>query len=187
MFASKISTRIIIAALLMAVAALGPFALGAEASPRPSRYILPGDRVFPEGIAFQQGTGNFYVSSNNDGTIFRGNVRDELTSVFLPAGSDGRTSATGLKVDDDGRLFIAGAATGKIFVYDTRTRALLGQFDNNLANTFLNDIAISRGNAYVTDSLDPTLYKVSIDNQGHPQFEAWLDFTGTVFVYQPGF
>jgi sugar lactone lactonase YvrE len=186
MFASKISTRIITAALLMAVAALGPFALGAEASPRPSRYILPGDRVFPEGIAFQQGTGNFYVSSNNDGTIFRGNVRDELTSVFLPAGSDGRTTATGLRVDD-GRLFIAGASTGKIFVYDTRTRALLGQFDNNLANTFLNDIAISRGDAYVTDSLDPTLYRVSIDEQGRPQFEAWLDFRGTVFVYQPGF
>src|SRR6059036_3565707 len=109
MIAFKTRPRIVIAALLMAVAALAPLALGAAASPRPSRYVLPGDRVFPEGIAYQQGTGNFYVSSNNDGTIFRGNVRDELTSVFLPAGSDGRTTATGLKVDDDGRLFIAGA------------------------------------------------------------------------------
>src|SRR5919204_2770036 len=187
MIAPKPRAAIFIAASLIALAALAPFALGAAASPRPSRYILPGNRVFPEGIAYQQGTGNFYVSSNNDGTIFRGDVRDELTSVFLPAGSDGRTSATGLKVDDDGRLFIAGAATGKIFVYDTRTGALLGQFDNNLATTFLNDIAISRGDAYVTDSLDPTLYRVSIDEQGQPHFEAWLDFRGTVFVYQPGF
>src|SRR5438132_13147561 len=117
MFASKIRTRIVIAALLMAVAALGPLALGAAASPRPSRYFLPGDMVFPEGIAYQQGTGDFYVSSNQDGTIFRGNIGDEMTQVFLPAGSDGRTTATGLKVDDEGRLFIAGASSGKIFVY----------------------------------------------------------------------
>jgi len=172
----------------MALAAVALFTVGAGAAPRPSRYILPGDQVFPEGIAFQQGTGDFFVSSNQDGTIFRGNVRDEQTSVFLPAGSDGRTTATGMKVDDQGRLFIAGASTGKIFVYDTATGALIGQFDNNVAATFLNDIAITRnGDAYVTDSLDPTLYKVSIDAQGQPQFEAWLDFTGTPFVYQPGF
>ena len=144
--------------------------------------------MFPEGIAYQQGTGNFYVSSNQDGTIFRGNIHDEMTSVFLPAGSDGRTTATGMKVDDQGRLFIAGASTGKIFVYDTTSGALLGQFDNNLTNTFLNDIAITNnGDAYVTDSLDPTLYRVTTDEQGQLHFEAWLDFTGTPFVYQPGF
>jgi sugar lactone lactonase YvrE len=173
---------------LIALAALGSLALGAAAAPRPSRYILPGDTVFPEGIAFQQGTHNFYVSSNQDGTIFRGDTRREMTTIFLPGGSDGRTTATGMKVDDEGRLFIAGASSGKIFVYDTATGALLGQFYDGKTMTFLNDIAITgTGDAYVTDSLDPTLYKVSIDGQGHPQFEAWLDFTGTPFVYQPGF
>jgi sugar lactone lactonase YvrE len=188
MIASKRKTPIIIGALLIALAALAPFALGAAAAPRPSRYILPGDTVFPEGIAYQQGTSNFYVSSNADGTIFRGDIREELTSVFLPAGSDGRTTATGLKVDDAGRLYVAGASTGKIFVYDTATGALLGQFYDGKTATFLNDIAISQnGDAYVTDSLDPTLYRVSIDAQGQPQFEAWLDFRGTPFVYQPGF
>jgi Cu-Zn family superoxide dismutase len=170
------------------MAALAPFAIGASASPRPSRYILPGDMVFPEGIAYQQGTDFFYVSSNTDGTIFRGELDDEVAGVFLPGGSDGRTTATGLKVDDRGRLFIAGAGTGKIFVYNTRTRALLGQFDNNEATTFLNDIAITNnGTAYVTDSLDPTLYRVTTDRRGNLHFEAWLDFTGTPFVYQPGF
>src|SRR5437762_3415652 len=114
MTALKRRTPITIAALFIALAALASFALVAAAAPRPSRYILPGDMVFPEGIAFQQGTGKFYVSSNQDGTIFRGNIKDEMTSVFLPAGSDGRTTATGLKVDDQDRLFIAGASTGKI-------------------------------------------------------------------------
>jgi Cu-Zn family superoxide dismutase len=176
------------AALVTALAGLLMFALGVAAAPRPSQYILPGDAVFPEGIAYDQRTGNFYVSSTTDGTIFRGNIREEVASVFLPGGSDGRTTATGMKVDDQGRLFIAGAGTGKIFVYDTATGALLGQFANGVAPTFLNDIAITKdGAAYVTDSLDPTLYKVTIDEQGQPQFEAWLDFTGTPFVYQTGF
>ena len=185
---SKRRTPIIMAALMIAMAALATFALGAAASPRPSQYILPGDTVFPEGIAFDQRTGNFYVSSTTDGTIFRGNISEEVASVFLTGGSDGRTTATGMKVDGEGRLFIAGAGTGKIFVYDTATGDLLGQFANGVTPTFLNDIAITKnGDAYVTDSLDPTLYKVSIDEQGQVHFEAWLDFTGTPFIYQTGF
>src|SRR4051794_2820610 len=181
----KISLSLALFALAAAVAA--PFATGASADPRPSRYILPGARVFPEGVAYQQGSDYFYVGSTTDGTIFRGELDQETTSVFLPGGTDGRTSATGMKVDD-GRLYIAGAGTGKIFVYDVNTRALLGSFDNNEANTFLNDIAIApNGAAYVTDSLDPTLYRVTVGPNGEINFEAWLDLTGTPIVYQAGF
>ncbi len=49
----------------------------------PDRYILPGNAVFPEGIAYQPRTGDFFVSSTTDGTIFRGNLRDKLARVFL--------------------------------------------------------------------------------------------------------
>lgn len=182
----KISPRI--ATLVLAIALLASLAPGTSAATRPSRYILPGPQVFPEGIAYQQGTGYFYVSSNADGTIFRGDVSDEMTSIFLPPNTDGRTTATGMKVDDQGRLFIAGASTGKVFVYDTATSALLASFDNNKTTTFLNDIAIAPdGNAYITDSLDPTLYRVTTDSQGALHFEAWLDLTGTPIVYQSGF
>ncbi len=188
MTVSKPRISKLVAALLIALAAIVSLAVGAAAAPRPSRYILPGDMVFPEGIAYQQSTGNFYVSSNQDGTIFRGNLSQEMTNVFLPAGSDGRTTATGMKVDAQGRLFIAGASSGKIFVYDTATGALLGQFNDNVTATFLNDIAITKnGAAYVTDSLDPKLYRVTTDSQGQLHFEAWLDFTGTPFVYYSGF
>jgi len=173
-------------ALLPALLAVGSAASPTGyAAPRPSEYILPGDTVFPEGVAYDQGTGQFYVSSTTDGTIFRGNLWDEMTSVFLPGGQDGRTTAVGLKVDDQGRLFIAGGGTGKIFVYDTATGELLASFDNNETTTFLNDVAIAPdGTAYVTDSLDPTLYRVTTDESGQVQFEAWLDITG---IYQSGF
>jgi len=153
------------------------------------RYILPGDRVFPESIAYQPTTGDFFVSSTTDGTIFRGNVQSESVDVFLPGGTDGRTTAIGVKVDDDlGRLFVAGGNTGQIFVYDTDSGQLLSKFNNQKASTFINDAAISRnGDAYFTDSSDPILYKVSTNEVDEIEVSAWLDLTGTAIVYQSGF
>ena len=47
-------------AVLAALVALVP-TVGAGAAPRPSTYRLPGDAVFPEGVAYQPTTGNFFV------------------------------------------------------------------------------------------------------------------------------
>lgn len=159
--------------------------------PRPAQYELPGDNVFPEGVAYQRGTAFFYVSSTTDGTIFRGDLREPRASVFLPGGADGRTTAVGLKVDHRGRLFVAGGNTGQVFVYDTTTKALLFKASNGLpsSQTFINDVAINSrdGAAYFTDSISPLLYKVAQNAQGQWTFETFLDFTGTPFVYQQGF
>ncbi len=154
-----------------------------------NQYILPGDRVFPEGITYQRTTKDFFVSSTTDGTIFRGNLKQESADVFLPGGTDGRTTAVGLKVDArKNRLFVAGGNTGQIFVYNTHSGELLGKFNNHKASTFINDVAISpNGDAYFTDSLDPTLYKVSTNEANEIEFSPWLDFTDTELVYQSGF
>ena len=158
------------------------------AKPRPSQYILPGNAVFPEGIAFDRSTGYFYVSSTTDGTIFRGDVKEEMTAVFLPGGQDGRTTAIGLEVDGDGHLFVAGGGTGKMFVYDTATGALIDSFATTATPTFVNDVAVAKdGSAYFTDSLSPFLYRLAPDGSGGYSFETWLDFTGTVLQYQGGF
>jgi len=162
--------------------------LGAEVRNGSTRYALPGNTVFPEGIAYQPSSGTYFVSSNTDGTIFRGTLREPAATVFLPPGGDGRTSATGLKVDSRGRLFVSGAATGQMFVYDAATGALLGKVGNGLARTFINDVAVTNaGDAYFTDSMNPILYKVSADANGQYTLENWLDFTGTALVYQTGF
>jgi Cu-Zn family superoxide dismutase len=156
---------------------------------KPTRYILPGDAVFPEGIAFQESTGNFFVGSTTDGTIFRGHVKEEMAEVFLPGGADGRTFATGMKVDRAGRLFIAGGGTGKMFIYDAATGALVDSFSVGTASpTFINDVAVARdGSAYFTDSQRPFLYRVAPDGSGGFTFETWIDFTGTALLYQSGF
>lgn len=150
-------------------------------------YILPGDAVFPEGIAFQPSTDQFFVSSTTDGTIFRGDIDKKTAKVFLPGGADGRTTAIGLKVDHHNRLFVAGGGTGQMFIYSTENRKLIAKFSNGLQNSFINDVAIApNGAAYFTDSVNPFLYRVSVDG-GKFKFERWLDFTGTPLVYQPGF
>ena len=151
-------------------------------------YPLQGDQVYPEGIALQASTDNFYVGSTTDGTIFRGNVKKRNTEVFLPPGGDGRTTVIGMKVDEEGRLFVAGGDTGKLFVYDTNTRELVNAFDNGEEMTFVNDVTLAPdGSAYFTDSLQPQLYRLSPDGAGSYDFEVFLNFEGTEFAYEPGF
>jgi Cu-Zn family superoxide dismutase len=117
---------------LLAVLAAALVASGAGATPRPAGYVLPGDAVFPEGIAFEPDTGNFYVGSTTDGTVFRGHVSQPSASPFLAPGADGRTTAIGMKVDDRGRLYVAGGGTGLAFVYDAATGVLIRSFPQGL-------------------------------------------------------
>lgn len=156
-------------------------------------YPIPGDQVFPEGVAFDRRTGFFYVGSTTDGTIFRGHLRRPKLQPFLPGGADGRTTAIGMKVDRRGRLYVAGGGTGQMWVYDTGTRELVRRFDTGLrSDTFINDLTLDRrGNAYFTDSLHPVLWRVPAravrpsDSTG--EAEPFLEFTGTPAEYQPGF
>jgi Cu-Zn family superoxide dismutase len=94
-----------------------------------------------------------------------------------------------MKVNARGHLFVCGAATGLLFVYDTRTGVLLGKFDTKSEpNTFINDVTITpNGDAYFTDSVSPYLYRVSADAAGTLAYERWLDFTGSTLTYTQGF
>lgn len=154
----------------------------------PDRYVLPGDEVFPEGVATLEGPGYFYVSSTTDGTIFRGQLWEPETEVFLPAGSDGRTTAVGLAVDSErGRLFIAGGGSGMVWMYDLTTRKLIASGVAEGAG-FINDVAVGPdGSAYFTDSMTPVIYRLPADASGEVAAEVWLEFEGTVLQYQEGF
>jgi len=179
----------IMALVIVLAGALAGGPGAARAADGPSSYVLPGDKVFPEGIAYEASSDSFYVGSTTDGTIFRGNRSSGAVTVFSAGGLDGRASVTGMKADGRGHLFVAGAATGIIFVYNTRDSSLAGKFDTGSApKTFLNDIALTPdGTAYVTDSISPYLYKLTPNGAGGFSYERWLDFTGTAFTYVQGF
>ena len=90
----------------------------------PARIDLPRGWQ-PEGIA--AGTGNtLYVGSIPTGAVARVDARTGRTRVLV-AGRNGR-AATGLKFAG-GRLFVAGAGTGRAWVYSASTGRQLGGFD----------------------------------------------------------
>jgi sugar lactone lactonase YvrE len=162
-------------------------------------FALPAGGGFPEGIAYDAATGDFYVGSTVDGTIYRGNVERGTVDVFVP-GQPGRV-AVGLAFAEGGRLFVAGGDTGAVAVYDTGTGQQLLEVANGLApNTFLNDVDVSpSGDAYITDSFNPLLFRLPATaipaGVGTPApvptkdaLEVFVDFTTTGFdLVQSGF
>ncbi|HEY8446047.1 MAG TPA: hypothetical protein VIL01_03000 [Thermomicrobiales bacterium] len=177
--------RRLVSALIALVLLLPPAALAQEeptVGAGTRLFALPGERVFPEGIAFDASAGQFYVGSTEDGTIFRGDLATGEVSVFAPAGSNGLTYAVGMKVVG-GRLVVAGGPVGSVFVYDVATGQLIAEVPTGLRGSavFLNDVAFAeRGEAYVSDSENQRIYRVRADviagsAQPDSQMRPWLD------------
>jgi sugar lactone lactonase YvrE len=194
------ATALLLFAPTAAVAKDGDRGRGGEGRPGRSTttYLLEptgpaADGIFPEGVAVDGDT--FYVGSTTDGTIYRGDLDEEVATPFLlPGNPEGRTFAVGLKVDDD-TLFVAGGPTGRVFAYDVDSGELTGSWVVDPApapnTTFLNDLIVTRsGDVYVTDSIRPILYRIDEDDRetdGTETLEEFIDFTGTELQYTTGF
>jgi sugar lactone lactonase YvrE len=154
--------------LLTITALLGLAATAAVAAPAHQRRNLPDtiqlpDGWQPEGIAIAR-DGTFYVGSIPTGAVFSGDVRTGRGAVLV-TGREGR-AAIGLKVDAGGRLFVAGGATGQAFVYDARSGRPLASYQLAGGTSFVNDVVVTRGAAWFTDSLNAVLYRVPLGRHG---------------------
>lgn len=166
-------TALVLAALAVAV----PVAVANSAFPD----VIPLPNGWqPEGIAAGKGT-TFYVGSIPTGAIYRGDLRTGEGAVFIQ-GAAGR-AATGLKFAG-GRLYVSGASTGKGFVYDAKTAALLKEYQlaTGVGATFVNDVVVTRSGAFFTDSQRAVIYRVPKD-LGDAQT---IPLTGD-FQFVPGF
>lgn len=140
--------------------------------PRPTTYVVsttPGDT--PEGIEVTR-NGTIYVTSVGTGAVYRGTVRKPTLKPFLPAGSDGRTSATGVHVDRWGRVLVAGASTSKLYMYDARGRLLA--IRPAAEGSFLNDFTFTKDAVYVTDSAHNQIWRASLTRDGIGRLKPWL-------------
>jgi sugar lactone lactonase YvrE len=138
-------------------------AAAAVAQTSPSRIDLPNGWQ-PEGIA--AGTGSqLFVGSIPNGAVIGLDARTGRGRVVV-AGRKGR-AATGLKVSGN-RLFVAGAGTGKAWVYSARTGKQVAAFQLAPAGqeTFVNDVVVTGRGAYFTDSRRNALYVVPRDLSG---------------------
>ncbi|MFJ7588840.1 SMP-30/gluconolactonase/LRE family protein [Streptomyces sp. NPDC097617] len=128
-------------------------------------FSLPGGKVYPEGIAADPRTRTVYVGSYADGTVYRARPGRPEAEVFLPAGTDGRRTANGLRVDALGRLWVTDSTTG-VAVYDTADGSRLAHFEvargAGAPAHFINDLTITPdGTAYLTDSVRAVIYRVT--------------------------
>jgi sugar lactone lactonase YvrE len=137
----------------------------------------------PEGIEVGKGT-TFYVGSRVTGAIYRGNLRTGTGSILVPGGG-GRT-ATGIELDPQNRLWVAGAGTGDAYIFNAKTGSLIRTYDFAAGDTFINDVVVTRNAAYFTDSRKALLYKVPIGPGGAlGAFE--MVTLGSPFVLGAGF
>ena len=144
----------------------------------PERIDFRAERQYPEGIAYAPGLDKFLVSSITQGKVGtvdqNGRYADLITNNAL-------ISAIGLKVRGD-KLYVCNGdlgvsnkstpatklKTAGLFVFDLATQQLLKavRLDTLLPGVghFANDVAFDAlGNAYVTDSFAPVIYKVTPD------------------------
>jgi sugar lactone lactonase YvrE len=145
-----------------ALAALASLVVVAAAAAQsfPARLDLP-DGWQPEGIT--AGSGNqLFVGSIPTGAVIRVDARTGRSRIVVP-GRRGR-AATGLDVAGS-RIYVAGAGTGRAWVYNVRTGRQVKAF--RLApsgqDTFVNDVVVTSRGAYFTDSRRNALYLVPAD------------------------
>jgi sugar lactone lactonase YvrE len=155
---------------LLAVALLGlavsvPLTSTAQARPFPDRLELP-NGFQPEGITIGRHP-TAYLGSLADGDIIAVSLRSgkrTLISEGLGAGFP----SVGLKIDNHGRLFVAGGAAGTGRVIDVRTGKIIRNYQFTTAATFVNDVVLTRQYAWFTDSQQAQLYGVPLGRGGRP-------------------
>ncbi|MFC0496044.1 hypothetical protein ACFFKE_14330 [Streptomyces mutabilis] len=177
------SSMRLFASALAAVTALALTATGSQAATGsgtaaarlPDHYVIPGEKAFLTGVAYDPRSGHYYVGSAQDGTLYRGHVRKPTARVWSPDGRDGRSFTAGMTIDGEGRLYVNGGGTGTLRVYDTATGILLTT-QHGAKGGFVNDVTVAAdGTAYVTDSFKPVVYRLTEDERGRWKLEHWLD------------
>lgn len=150
-------------------------------------YVIPGDTFFPEGIAYNNTTGNFYTGSTSNGDIVQVNVATGLTGLFAVGAKQGRTFATGMKLDKLGRLWVCGGSQGIVQVLGHDGNVIKGWDLKALYGAgFVNDCIIDDKYIYFTDSQVRKIYRLAIYTLQLEQIEEWLTFTNDQIPYTTG-
>ncbi|MES2773147.1 MAG: SMP-30/gluconolactonase/LRE family protein [Bacteroidota bacterium] len=126
--------------------------------------VFTQQNLFPEGVVYDKFNNRFYVSSTTRGDI--GIVTSD--GVYTPFITDSALiGTTGLEIDEARKLlYVSNSSNGSVCIYDINTGERVNFIDlkplSPGANFFINDIAIDpQGNAYVTNSRAPVIYKIS--------------------------
>jgi sugar lactone lactonase YvrE len=127
----------------------------------PTTIALP-DNWLPEGIAI--GRLPFaYFGSRADGSIYRANL---ITGEGRVISQGPGTPSVGLKIDPQGRLFVAGGAGGNARVVNAFTGEVLASYTFTTEVSFINDVVLTGSAAYFTDTRNAFLYVLPLGRRG---------------------
>jgi hypothetical protein len=147
----------------------------------PDTLILP-DGFRPEGIAIGQ-VPYAYFGSQANGDILRVGLRTGRRTL-LSRGPG--TPSLGLKLDDRGRLFVAGGSGGDARVLDAATGRVLASYRLQTGKAVINDVVLTGDAAWFTDSVNPVLFKLPLGKDGElPGRAVRVPITGAL-TYRSG-
>jgi len=172
---SRRTLALVTTAALTVVAGAAP-AQAAHRAPLPAVIQLP-DGFQPEGIAIGRAP-YAYFGSRVDGDIYRASLRTGRGRVISQGPG---TQSLGLKIDDRGRLFVAGGSGGDARVIDTATGRVLRSYALQTVPSFINDVTLTGGAAWYTDSTNPVLFKLPLGRHGKlPAAAVRVPLTGDI-------
>ncbi|WP_370945868.1 SMP-30/gluconolactonase/LRE family protein [Amycolatopsis sp. cg5] len=152
-----------------AFAAIAALALSLFTTPVAQAHGLPATIPLPNGFmpeGIEIGGHTAYLGSRADGSLYRVNLLNGKGEFFSKGPGPGSASL-GLKLDDRGRLFVSGAASGQARIVDARTGAVIKTYQlTTAASTFINDVILTEDAAWFTDTRSPVLYKLPLGRHG---------------------
>jgi sugar lactone lactonase YvrE len=144
-------------------------------------FVSPDPGLLPEGIEWDAAQGRFLVGSLSQGTIYSITPNDDGSTTVEPLIEDEELMSTvGIEIDEaNNRLLVSnssadafsgGAGAAMLAAYDLEMgeRAYLTDLSTlyESKTNFANDVAVDdEGNAYVTNSFAPVLYKVTPEGE----------------------
>ena len=134
--------------------------------------------LLTEGIAYDEITGNFYISSVYKRKII--SMDKQGKAKYIPSENDGLWGVFGMKIDSKKRLLWVSTSAipqvmnidekeiGKtgIYKYDLNTGKVIKKYilSDTLEGHMLGDLALNnKGDVFITDSRSPNIYQISAE------------------------
>ncbi|MEJ7739971.1 MAG: SMP-30/gluconolactonase/LRE family protein [Chitinophagaceae bacterium] len=151
-------------------------------------YALPGDQLFPEGIAYNSNTGIFYTGSTINGDVIQVDVQTGKSSLFASGAKQNRNDCRGMKLDVKKRLWICGGEENKVHVLGPDGNSIKSWDLKALHNSgFINDCVADKNDIYFTDSRVQKIYRANVAAVQPGDITEWLNFTDQQIPYATGF
>lgn len=133
----------------------------------PDQYEISEIDLVPEGIAYSERQGAFYLTSVAKAKIIKIHRKSGRQEDFIHAKEFGYKPGVGIVADDkQNRLYALGGyyqmvdSVSSLFVFDLEKGALIKKFDVRGSEPhFLNDLIMDdKGTLYITDTKDASIY-----------------------------